>query len=250
MALLVIPTSLAAQHGQIGTYLEINTPMKSEMPKMNTNGSFGIEGSFIPFGNGNMLLSLKGSLGYYSRQTLPQTYAFENGVSTTTDVEFTSYLNQAKLGLKFYTGNETSLLRFFITPQVGMTFMRTRILIKEPNTESFCNPLERRKTHGYSGLTFGGELGMEADMNRIFKTVTTPEKHRMYFSVGYLNSFRSFDYVNIRYMKDSQSNSENSRELNATFQDNSATIYEKKIAEIYSTKLQFISFTLGYVYNF
>jgi hypothetical protein len=248
---LLLPTSFFAQRAQIGAFISAEMPNQKLMPNMGVNSSMGVELTYQPIRTLPMLLSMKGSLGYYSRNTVAQTYTFDNGLTTNSDVQYTSYVNKVLVGAKFYIGNEAGTVRGFITPQFGAAFMRTRILFMDPAEGSFCNPLDRRAAQKDDGFIYGGEAGVEVDMNRFFKTVQTPGRHRMYAAVSFTNGIGKFDYVNVKYMKDKpEATTGDGREVTTTFSDGSTTLYEQKIADIYTTSLQFIGLTVGYTYNF
>lgn len=256
--------SFAQQHWQLGTYFTCDIPNHAIMPKMSTNPGMGLQFAYKPLPRIPVMFELKGSLGTYSNKTLQQTYIFDSTSSTTTNVHYTSAMNRVSLGAKIHLVNEYHAIRPYITPQIGMAYMRSRIVIDEPNNQDDCKALERKTTQHYSGYTYGAEAGVEVSLDKLFKNVSTENKHRLYASVTFMNSFNKFEYVNIKYMQDhdhmimpaggssgGSGASDDGRDVNSTFINVSTnTIHEHKIAELYRTNLQFWGFSVGYVYNF
>jgi hypothetical protein len=247
--------------GEGGIFIVTDVPFKSEMPKMSTNVGVGLQGAYQPSARIPLAFELKGSFGSYSNKTLQQTYIFDSLSSTTTDVRYTSAMNRLNFGTKVYLTNAYTSVRPFVTPQLGYTFMRSKIVIYDPADEDDCKALDRETTQRYSGFTYGGEAGVEIAMDRLFKGVTN-SKHKLYASVSYTQSFRPFEYVNIRYMQDHDhaamapgshtgTSSEDGRDIDAQFVNVSTNdIHEHKIAELYKTDLRFWGINIGYVFSF
>jgi len=258
-----VPFFSFAQRAQIGTYFTCDIPNKSVMPKMSTNAGLGLQFAYKPIQRLPMMLEFKASVGMYSNRTLQQTYVFDSTSSTTTDVTYSSAMNRISLGTKFYLVNDYRTVRPFITPQIGMAFMRSKIVIADPQDQDDCKALERKTTQRYSGLTYGGEVGVEVSMNRLFKINSEDNTHRLYASVTFMNSFNRFEYVNVKYMQDhdhaamtggtggTTTTTDDGRDINGQFINvSTSSIHEHKIAELYNTNLQFWGFNIGYTFNF
>lgn len=259
---LLLPLFAGAQRAQIGGYFTCDFPVKSVMPKMSTNGGIGTQLAYRPVQRIPLYVELKGSLGMYSNCTLQQTYYFDSVSSTNTDVTYTSAMNRLNLGLKTYLVNDYRAIRPFITPQIGAAFMRSKIVIADPADEDDCKALERKTVQRYRGFTYGGEVGVDISMNKLFPRSVTDEGHKLYLSVNFTQSFNTFEYVNVKYMQDhdhaalhngtSESPSTNDgRDINATFINMTTnSLHDHKIAELYHTDLRMIGFNIGYVYHF
>ncbi|HLP56717.1 MAG TPA: hypothetical protein VK151_16890 [Fluviicola sp.] len=257
-----VPFVSVAQRAQIGTYFTCDIPNKSIMPKMSTNAGLGLQFAYKPVQRIPLMIEFKGSLGMYSNRTLQQTYYFDSLNKTTTDVTYSSAMNRIGIGTKFYLVNDYRTVRPFITPQVGMAFMRSKIVVADPLDEDDCEALERKTTQRYSGFTYGGEAGVEVSMSHLFNINAEDNKHRLYASVTFMNSFNRFEYVNVKYMKDHDhaamtsgtggtSTADGDRDINGKFINVSTnSIHEHKIAELYNTNLQFWGFNIGYTFNF
>jgi len=242
------------QKGQIGAFIPIDSPIKSIMPNMNTNIGFGIQGSYSPFYGAPFYIELKGSWGTYSQKSLEQTYFFSDSSQTATNVNYKSSLRKYLLGTKFMIGNDFRAVRGFITPQVGLAKYRTNIVITDPSDVDDCKPLDRKTTQKDIGFVYGGELGVEISLDRIFKTFEDENKHKLLISGSFLNGFNHFEYANVRYMKDEVHGTNVTHadaDINTTFINLSTNeLHEHKIGELYHTSLMNWGINIGYVYNF
>lgn len=243
-----------SQKGQFGMYLPVDFPDKSVMPKMSPNIGFGFSGGFSPFERTPFFIEMKASWGSYSSKTLEQTYMFEDSSKTTVDVSYRSSLHKYLIGTKIMIGHSYRPIRGFITPQVGVANFKTNIVIYDPEDEDDCQALERKRTQHFAGFVYGGEIGAEVDLSRIFTKMAEENKHKLLLSASYLAGFEMFEYVNIRYMQDEVHDMNvvhDDRDINATFVNVSTnSLHEHKIAELYHTPLRFWGFNLGYVCNF
>lgn len=254
--------SFGQQHWQAGGFLVLDVPNQAIMPKMSANLGIGLQFGYKPVPLIPVMFELKGNLGSYSNRTMEQTYVFDSTSSTTTDVTYSSGMNRLNFGTKIHLLNEYRAIRPYITPQIGYAFMRSRIAVADPQDEDDCQPLDKTTVQRYSGLTYGGELGVEVSMERLFSNVSSENRHRLYASITFTNSVAEFEYINVKYMQDhdhaamtggSGANAHNGddRDVNAQFINvTTNTIHEHKIAELYRTNLQFWGINLGYVYNF
>jgi hypothetical protein len=256
LLLAALPVASLAQKAQMGAYLATDIPVKSVMPNMSTNFGFGLQFAYKPVEALPMLLELKGNMGQYSNRTLQQTFVFSDDSQTTTNVTYTSAMNRIGLGTKFYIGHEYRSIRGFVTPQIGMSFLRSRIVIADPADADDCRPLDRKTTQRDAGIYYGGEAGLEVGFDRLFKNSAEGSKNRLYLSVSYLGSWKTYDYVNVKHMKDhdheAMGHGESSdRDVTAGFVNVSTNnIHEHKVAELYRTQLKFVGINVGYVFYF
>lgn len=260
---LLLSAPVFGQQFKIGAYVPIDIPNKSVMPKMSVNGGAGLQIAYRPIAGLPAFLELKGSVGNYSNRTLQQTYNFGGGSQTTTDVTYKSAMNKVLFGTKFFLGNDYQAVRPFITPQVGTVFLKSNIVIADPTDVDDCKPLERRTTQRDAGFVYGGELGAEIALDRLFKGMSSENRHHLVISASFLNGFQPFEYVNVRYMQDENHNAlpadgghaghtdAEGRDINATFINvSSNALHEHKIAELYRTSLQFWGLNIGYTFTF
>jgi len=250
--------SQSEYRAQFGIFAPIDIPLQSQMPRMSTNYGIGLQGSFSPVRNLPMHIEFKMSTGMYSYKNLKETYFFEDLSSMTTTVTYKSSMHRMQLGAKFYMNSYYSPVRAFATPQIGHTSMRSRIIIADPEDTDGCAPLESRIAHKSSGFTYGGEIGVDLDVKRIF-TGNESRNQRMYLSISYLGSFKPMDYINIKHMTEHEHGmhaghtmeTEDGRDLITEFVNvTNGNIHKHKIAEVYTSKLNFITINVGYIWNF
>ncbi len=243
-----------SQHGQIGTFIPIDIPVKSEMPKMGTNFGIGLSGAYSPFYTAPVFLEFKASWGSYSAKTLQQTYMFDNGSQTTTDVSYTSSMHKYLLGTKVMIGRDYRAVRGYLTPQIGVANFKTKIVIADPLDEDDCQPLDRETSQRFAGFVYGGEIGAQISMEKLFRGISSENTHKLTISASYLSGFNHFEYVNVRYMQDEVHDTQvthTSGDINASFINVTTNqIHEHKIAEVYHTNLRMIGINIGYTINF
>ncbi len=256
LLLIVFPLSICAQRMQAGAYIPIDIPIKQIMPNASVSSGMGLNFTYQPNNRIPLALELRGNLGNYSSKTLEQTYMFDDGSKTVTDVSYSSNYNKLLLGMRFMTGNDMSAYRLYIMPQVGIGAMRSKIRIADPMDEDDCKPLEKRITQRFSGAIYGGEIGLDIDLGRLWSSSDYSGKHRLNLGINYISSFRDFKYVNIKYMQNevhgvANGQNDENRDITTQFVNvSSNNLHEHKIAELYVTPLAYIGIHIGYVYRF
>ncbi len=246
---------------QIGAFVPIDIPMKSIMPRASVVGGFGLSTYFSPESKLPMAFELKGNLGSYSNLTLNQTYEFSDGSQTKTDVTYSSNFHKFMLGTRFSSRYALDGMEFYFTPQIGLGTMRSRIYIADPMDEDDCKALENTIVQRDNGFLYGLEAGFDVRLNKLIPVSKIEDGHRIFISANYLSSFKSFDYINIRYMEDKVHGvnghenhnlmDEEGRDINAQFVNvTSNNLHEHKIAELYTTPLKYIGIQFGYVFRF
>lgn len=263
MKVLVICLSLLsgmvyAQRAQFSAYMPFDSPYKAQMPYMSTNTSMAAGFGMKLSQNCPIYLELKGSLGSYAAQTLEQTYIFENGDKTETDVTYISKMSKMMFGAKYVVGNDYQRTRLYVTPQIGYASMRSTIRVADPEDEDDCQPLEKKTTQRDVGAIYGGEIGMEIALNGLFKGPQDEYKHRLLLAFSFARGFAPFEYVNVKYMESGTLEEHNSldhtngtRDINAQFINVSTnSIHEHKISELYRTNYAMWGIQVGYIVTF
>lgn len=254
-----ITQSQGEYNGQFSLFGTADVPIRTTMPRMSPNYGAGVQFSYKPANRIPLFIELKGSVGQYDSRTSKETFIFDDGSATVTDVSFRSNMNKIQLGTKIYYTSFYRPVRGYVTPQIGYHFMNSRIRIEDPEDEDDCMPLKNRIAHRSSGLTYGLEAGLELDVIGLIGGDYS--ESRVYFSVAYLGSFKKIDYVNTRYMNEHEHGvyegehghyvDSDGRALTAQFINLSSNdLHEHKIAEVYRTYLRFININIGYVWYF
>ena len=246
--------TIAQNRYQLGAYVPIDFPDKSVMPKMSVNGGFGIAAAYSPIYGSPFFIELKGSWGGYASRILEQTYQYDNGSQTRTDVTYTSSMNKYLLGVKYMIGQDFRAVRGFITPQIGVAKFKSRIVIADPQDVDDCQPLDRETAQRFTGFVYGGEVGAEVSLDRIFTKMASENQHKIVLSANFLGGFNHFKYVNVRYMEDAVEGTHvghDGNSINASFINVSTNeIHEHQVAELYHSALRMWGFNVGYTFNF
>jgi hypothetical protein len=190
LVLVFFPFFLNGQIVRFGTYVPIDIPNGHVMPKAGVVGGLGINIALQPLSKLPIAIEVKGNIGIYSDKTLKQTYNFMDGSQMSTDVNYTSNLHKLLIGTRFSTGNSLSAFRVYATPQLGYVFMNSRIRISDPQDVDDCKPLEKRITQRYQGAVYGGEIGLDVQLGKLFGSQSSNRHNRFIFSVNFLRSFR------------------------------------------------------------
>ena len=248
---------------QFSMYTGTLSPFKSQMPKMSTvyGGGFGLSykpSAFIP-----VSIDWSSNFGLYYSRTMKETYVFNSSSQTTTDVTYTSKMREHLLGAKIDFTNDYAAFRPYIKPQIGWATMKSKILIADPNDTDDCHPLDKKTNSVDRGFVYGGEIGMQVDMNKLFKNVQEGNRHYLFVSASYLRGFNQFEYINQKYMttedhdampmgsNGSTSTDGDGRDVTASFVNVTTNeIHEHKIAELYKTNLEMWGIKVGYVIYF
>lgn len=257
---LLLPIGAFSQtKWQIGAYLGTYSPFKSQMPKMSTTYGAGFQFAYKPSPFIPVSLDWSSTFGTYYTKTMQETYVFNDVSSTTTDVTYNSKMRTHLLGAKVHLTNDYAGVRPYIKPQIGWSTMRSKIVIADPNDVDDCQPLDRQTNHSFRGPVYGGEIGVEVDMSRIFKNVYQENQHYLYISGTYLRGFSNFEYINQKYMTShehgihggSESETADGRDLTTSFVNVTTNeIHDHKIAEIYNTPYEMWGLRIGYVIYF
>lgn len=237
----------------VGLNTFVDFPVKSTMSNMSANGGIGLQFAYSPFPSTPFYLELKSGWGLYSMQTLQQTFIFDNGAQTTTDVSYTSKMSKYLFGFKTMIGHEYRLVRGFVTPQIGIARMSSKIAIADPEDEDDCKVLDSKTTQRFIGAVYGGEAGVDLDLKLLTDKVDQGEII-LFAAASYLRGFKHFQYTNVKYMQDGPHDTHvehDDRDINAQFINLSTNqIHEHKIGELYHSALEMIGFNFGIKFNF
>jgi len=243
------------QQWQLGTGISVHVPNKKVMPMMSVSGGLQLSLAYSPFYRSPFYVEYQPSWENYSFNCLDQTYQFDDGSQTTTAVTYKSSISRHLLGLKTMVGGDFRLIRGFLTPQIGLMSYSSKIIIADPKDTDGCQALDRKTTHRFTGGAYGGQMGLEIDLGRLFPQKFSEEQiHKLVLTGSYEKGFNHAEYVNIKYMEDAVHSSHvthDDRDLNATFINvSTAAIHEHKIAEVYHSPAAYLGFSIGYRIQF
>lgn len=214
----------------------MHLPVKSQMPKMGAVGGVGFTASYSPFFHAPFSLELKANIGGYGYQTLTQTYQFDDGTQTHTDVTYSSGMNRLLIRTKLMIGGGFRAVRRYVTPQIGSARFRSKISVADPADSDACHPLDTDIRQKDRGWIYGGEVGAEIVLSRLLTNHISDEGYTVFFSASYLRGFNHFEYVNVVYMSDkvhSTMETHTAADLTAEFINlTTNVIHEHKVAEL------------------
>lgn len=242
-----------AKQFQLGTNIFFDFPIKSTMPYMGVNGGVGLQFAYSPMPRTPFYIEFKPSWGVYSMRSLDQTFVFSDGSQTQTTVDYSSAMSKYILGFKYMLGPEYKRCRGFVTPQIGAAKLKSRIVIQDPEDEDGCKPLDSRTAIKDWGWVYGGEAGIDLDLNLFRKKVEQGNVH-LFAAINYLRGFRHFKYTNVKYMQDAPHDTNvqhDDRDINVQFVNLTTNeIHEHKVGEVYHTALEMVGFNIGVKVNF
>lgn len=252
---------LSQNQWQFGMYFGTYSPFKSQMPKMSTVYGGGYSLNYKPSPIFPVSIDWSSTFGSYYSKTQKETYVFNSSSQTTTDVTYTSNMRTHLLGAKLNFTNDYASIRPYIKPQIGWATMKSKILIADPSDTDDCHPLDKQTNNVFRGMVYGGEAGVEVDMNKIFKGVEQNNKHYLYIAGTYLRGFNQFEYINQKYMTANEHGAmamgsngtmdDDGRDVTTQFINVTTNeIHEHKIAELYKTNLEMWGIKVGYVFYF
>lgn len=245
------------------------------MPKMNNYWAFptvsGIGYSFRPFHSSNtkfkphFLLQAFASISAYDYKSFrvgSKVYhkmVFENGSESLVETRYTNHISQYYLGIKFNFlekkfVNDERFFRVFIEGNIGLSHFRSRMKIPDPE-------------HGWGEcVPIIADITINRHIGGIFRTGLGVDFGKYnndgfwFFKIGYLGSFRSFEYANQNFLDKEprhaihdnnghQSQQQHhSREIDvyADFINVfTADVHKHKVSEIYRSHLRFVYLNFG-----
>lgn len=246
---------------QLGLYAGSYSPVKSQMPKMSTAYGTGFHFGYKPSAFLPFTFDWSSTFGTYYYGTQQETYIFDEFSSTTTNVTYTSKMRTHLIGARVNLTNDYAAVKPYIKPQIGWSTMKSKIVIADPNDVDDCQPLDRETNNVFRGPVYGGEAGLEIDMERMFKKVSEPNKHYLFVSASYLRGFNKLEYINQKYMTShdhsampagsNDMGTDDGRDVTTTFINVTTNeIHDHKIAELYRTPFEMWGIKIGYVVYF
>lgn len=194
---------------QIGAYLSIDSPFKSVMPEMPTSGLFSLSVAHSPFLGSPVYFEFKAAWGGYSNEHSNDIYFAKNGWWYPADAAYNSGMQKFLLGPKVMAGKEFRTVRGFITPQIGLYRLRSKTTITYwDGTSNFWNndnnddgsKTATRTPISQTGWIYGGEIGAEVSLDKLFKIKGDNNTFRLVVSGSFLRGFKDFTYADVDKM--------------------------------------------------
>jgi len=190
------------------------------------------------------------SFGTYANQKQPQTYISpEDGLATTTDVDFSSNIYNYHVVAGYNLTHCTAVVPY-VNMKIGASSFNTNIVIQDPEDHDSCSPLDEENVFRDAAFSAGAGAGLKIDASAIFKRA---DKGSWWFdfSADYLWG-TSLDYINVKYLNPAEPGPNDFvRAVSAKFVHlHSQHIHEHQIAQVYTSNISLLNFKVGVVKTF
>lgn len=177
MLLLPVP-ALQAQNIEAGTTLTFSQP--GGMMSKNMNNAFGLSFELTkkfqtPFSAGVEL-----GIGNYGYQTSRQTYTFDDGSETETDVNVSNNIFNLLLTGKHFL-RENKNLNPYLSGKAGWTWFSTNLTIEDPADQYSCHPIDSEILSRDNTYLFSGGAGLRIDLKTFSRHARS---QRIFFDLG------------------------------------------------------------------
>lgn len=239
---LLSVVTLFAQFEITGGY-SIAIPRGKLNDYINLTHSVALRGIYRLPVNPKVWLGTDLSIGTYAQKTEQQTYQFTNGITTTTNVRFSSNVFNGHMETGYDFISQRKIVPY-VTVKAGLSNFYSSIYIEDPHDADGCRPLDNKNVFGDVTFSYGAGAGFRLDGKQFFKS--SSHNWAIDFSVTYLTG-GTLDYLNVRHLQD---NAASSKEFMVKFVNVTTNeIHEHKVAEVYTSKLKQIDVRLGFVYR-
>ncbi len=249
-----------SQKVEFGTNIVVDVPVRSTMTDTRTVGNFQLFLNYNPFVALPLHFEYQIMWGQSGSRTLTQFFFVDDFSGVDASVRYTNFFNRQMLGAKLYMNYSYSDVRPFFKPQVGWgkakTKMRAQHRYIDANGETETDLLRNRSTFKSSGFLYGAELGVEAQLSKLFPKKFKSRGGHMSLTFHVLRSFKDFEYTNVKQLDDRPGYEEEYLYGDEDFPIaeypyefvtiSTDDIYEQKISELHRTQLFYWGFQIGF----
>lgn len=213
--LLISGISFSQNRVQLQLFSQFQAPIKSQMPAMNTNLGLGFSvgykvNEFFP-----MFLQFEYTHSYNSNYHVNRNAIINAGYlynyNLSYKVNYETYFNTYLIGAKFQTGTEYSLIRWFVTPQIGLASFNSKYSTVDLNNP-FGNYYQQHSRYNdwdaddivYTTnrfqhtlcFAYGLQAGLELSINELLNKSSNID-NRIVISGNFLTGSKDFSYINL-----------------------------------------------------
>ena len=202
----------------------------------------------IPNTFGRLDLGVELNWGQYANTTKEQTFTFENGVSTKTNVIYSSNVFQGTFTGKYLLFKQ-ALLNPYASAKLGYANFYSNIFIEDPHDPGGCHALDQKNLIKDGTLLAGYGGGLQLDWSA-FTSRWGKGTRFIDISVN-KNNGGTVQYINTKNLVDANNppTSLNGKPLNVKFVNaTTQQIHEHQVAEVYSTPLHMLEFKIATVF--
>ncbi|HUR66055.1 MAG TPA: hypothetical protein VMZ03_06860 [Chitinophagaceae bacterium] len=187
--------------------------------------------------------------GTYASTSKEQTFNFGGGVSTVTNVNYSSNVLQGSLVAKYLLLKDKKATPY-ITAKAGYASFYSNIFIEDPHDEDGCKPLDQKNIIK-DGTIFGGYGGgIQLDWS-IFSPKASKKRGWIDLRVQNIAGGK-IDYINTRKLIDASAPpppGQDGKAVTVKFVNATTNhIHEHQVAEVYTTPLRMLEFKLSWVF--
>ena len=216
---------------------------------INLSHSLAVSGQYrLPGAFSRILLGTDLSYGVYAHTSKTQTFTFDNGSTTRTKVNYSSYAVQAGLSGKLLLLQD-KLVVPYISGKAGYTGFYSDIYIEDPIDGGNCHPLDHRNIirDGVFSTGYGG--GLQLDWSVLSRNT---RKGRNWIDLSVMHTRGgNMNYINTKKLVDPSNPpvGGDGKPLNVPFINASTNqIHEHQVAQVYTTPLRLLELRLSAVF--
>lgn len=198
-------------------------------------------------------LGIELGIGTYAYITKEQTFVFDNGSSTRTNVNYSSNVFQAVLVSEVDILQKGKVVPY-VKGHAGLAKFYSNVTVEDPKDPDGCHPMEKKSLIRDNTLSVGYGAGVRISMQGFCSKMSGSEW--IDFSVTRVSG-GDVSYINTKRLKDHYHADPNApadpkstpvtqRFINAS----TNSIHEHQVAELYTSPLRMLEFRLGYVVRF
>lgn len=198
-------------------------------------------------------LGVELGIGTYAYITKEQTFVFDDGSTTRTNVNYSSNVFQANL-----LGQVDILKKGRVIPYVkghaGLAKFYSNVSVEDPSDPDGCHPLEKKSLVKDNTLSVGYGVGVRVSMRNFCKSIGDNEW--IDFSVTRVSG-GDVSYINTKRLKDHYHNDpstptdpKSTPVVQKFINVSSNSIHEHQVAELYTSPLKMLEFRIGYTVRF
>lgn len=244
-----IATAANAQFSLDAGY-SLSVPGKEMSKNINLVHSFSMGGMYTLPGKLNRIQGgINLGVGTYANTTKEQTFYFDNGTATRTDVNYSSNVIQAHAVAKAFLFSH-AMFNPFASAKMGYAAFYSNIYVEDPDDPGGCKALQQKNIIKDGTFMAGFGAGMQVDWS-LFSGRWSKGARFIEFSVSN-NYGGNVDYINTKKLIDASNPPTgtdgkplNIKFINATTQQ----IHEHQVAEVYNSPVRTLEFRIAAVFS-
>ena len=181
----------------------------------------------------------------YGQETTRQTFTFDDGTVTETDVIVTNTFSNLYATGKYFLRNG-KLINPYLSAKAGYSWYKTNLVIEDPEDEDGCKPLDSDKLLVDGTFTVSGGAGVRVDFSSLFKR--TPANTLFFDLSAHITQGGTVEYMNVH--EHSAPNQTPDSDVTTRFINNrTQVVHEHHVGHVYSSLAEMMEYRLGVVFR-